>query len=209
MKTTKPISTISYNSPGYLKGVLDTLRKNKIIEFYAFIKHVPEDDETKSHIHVYVEPAKLLQTLDLEDEFKEFDPSHPDKPFGVVQFKSSKFGDWYYYALHDRAYLATKQQSRKHHYSADQIVSSDSDTLAQKVQDIDLLSVSPYLSIVNAYTQGLTFEQYFRSGVVPIAQIRNYREAWYLIVGDETDRNGRDGHDTFNVDETTGEVDGL
>ena len=47
VKTRRPISTISYNSPEYLQGKLEELRKAKIISVWFFIKHKKEQDERK------------------------------------------------------------------------------------------------------------------------------------------------------------------
>lgn len=211
MRTTKPISTISYNNISYLEQTLNGLIKSKIISFWAFIKHKPEDDEcgNKPHIHVYVEPCKMLQTVDLKELFREFDPKHPDKPLGVIDFRCSKnFGDWYLYGLHDRAYLASKGQSRRYHYTPDEMYSSDKDELSYLVHTIDLLALSRYSDMLDAQKQGVTWSQYFARGTIPIQQIRNFELAWYTLLENHTNRNGKDGHsfDTVEVNTETGEI---
>ena len=45
MKTSKPISTISYNSEEYLKSKLDYLVKNNTVEFWFYVKHLGEYDK--------------------------------------------------------------------------------------------------------------------------------------------------------------------
>lgn len=210
MRTTKPISTISFNTPDYLAQKLDELVKAKRLSFWAFIPHLPEDDEAgnRDHIHLYIEPAKMLQTDDLKEEFKEFDPAKPDKPRGCISFRSSKFSDWYLYALHDRAYLASKGQSRKYHYKHDDVRSSDPDDLQFKARTIDMLAVSPYADILEAQRHGFTWEQYFKRGTVPLPQIALFERAWYTLLAgqdDSTNRNGRDGH-PMDIDRETGEV---
>ena len=196
MRTTKPISTISFNTPEYLRCKLDELQDAGRISFWAFITHEPEDDEggKKKHSHVYVEPAKMLQTDDLKEALKEFDPEKPDKPRGCLTWHSSKFDDWYLYALHDAAYLATKQQSRRYHYSAEKMVASDPDDLTCKARSIDMLAVSPYAAMMDAQKQGLSWADFFRRGIVPITQLRQWEQAWYLLQQGYTDRNGREGH---------------
>ena len=69
VRTTKPIATISFNSPDFLRTKLEELRDAGRISFWAFIEHKPEDDEggKKSHCHLYIEPSKMLQTDDLKD----------------------------------------------------------------------------------------------------------------------------------------------
>lgn len=197
MRTTKPISTISFNTPEYLYLKLEELRRARRISFWAFIVHLPEDDEggKKQHCHVYIEPSKMLQTDDLKDELKEFDPLNPDKPLGTISFVSSKFDHWYLYALHDKRYLASKSQSRVHHYLHEEIMTSDSDDLLCKAKSIDLLSLSPYADMLDAIDNGYTFPEYFSRGVVPIAQVRQFEFAWNTLLSNRTNRNGRDGHD--------------
>lgn len=205
MRTTKPISTISFNSPEFLKTKLEELQDAKLISFWVFIKHLPEDDEggKKEHLHLYLEPSKITQTDDLKEQFKEFDPTHPDKPLGCIGFRSSKFDDWYLYALHDKAYLASKGQSRKYHYKHEEMASSDEDELLFKARSINHLAVSPYAAMIEAQAQGLTWEEYFRRGTVPLPQLTLWEKAWTLLQNDKTDRNGRENHPAEMPSEAT------
>lgn len=206
MRTTKPISTISFNTPHYLELKLNELTKSGRISFWAFIVHEPEDDEggKKQHCHVYVEPSKMLQTDDLKAELREIDPNNT-KPLGCITFKSSKFDPWYMYALHDRRYLATKGESRKYHYKHEDIVSSDPDDLLYKAKSIDMLALSPYEDMIQAQEQGFTWADYFARGHVPLPQVKLFEHAWFLLLRSDTDRGGRQGH--YNcVDEESGEV---
>lgn len=207
VRTTKPISTISFNTESYLRLKLDELRKAKRISFWAFINHKPEDDEggKKSHFHVYVEPSKMLQTDDLTDELREFDPLHPDKPLSCLTWKSSKFDPWYLYALHDKRYLASKGQSRRFHYEHDDILSSDDDDLTCKARSIDMVSLSPYADMQDAQRQGVTWAQYFSRGTVPLPQVTLFERAWYTLLEVRTERAEREGH-PMDVDVDTGEV---
>lgn len=52
MRTSKPISTISYNTLPFLKEKLDDLVNNQVLEFYFFIWHHAEDDEAGKKITV-------------------------------------------------------------------------------------------------------------------------------------------------------------
>lgn len=208
MRTTKPISTISFNTTAYLTLKLEEFRRAGRISFWALILHKPEDDEggKKPHHHVYVEPSKMLQTDDLKADLRELDPQRPDKPLGCLTFTFSKFGDWYMYALHDPRYLASKGQERKFHYQHDDIASSDEDDLLCKARMIDMLSLSPYADMQDAIRHGLSWDQYFARGRVPIPQIRQFQEAWSSLTrhvngGSKTERNGREGH----LNELTGE----
>ena len=72
MNTRSPISTISYNTVDFLKLKLDELIASKTISFYMFIKHEPEIDDLKPHIHLYIEPNRQLDTMVLTDYLKEY-----------------------------------------------------------------------------------------------------------------------------------------
>lgn len=207
MRTTKPIATISYNSPEFLRLKLRELLSAGRISFWSFIVHQPEDDEggKKQHCHLYVEPSKMLQTDDLKAELKEFDPTHPDKPKGCISWVSSKFDPWYLYGLHDARYLASKGQSRRFHYSHDDFITSDDDDLLCKARSIDLIALSPYADMLDAQSHGISWQEYFSRGTVPLPQIALFERAWILLSQVKTNRNGRQGHEP-EVDESTGEV---
>jgi len=197
VKTTKPISTISYNTAPYLTEKLNSLKKAKIISIWHFIKHLPEDDEggKKDHIHLYIEPNKLLDTADLLNEFKEIDLQNIDKPLGCMAFRSSStFGDWYLYGIHDTAYLASKGQSRRYHYVYDDVQTSDVDELYRSYKEIDLNSIAPINELKTAIQDGLTFADLVSNGLVPLSQIRNYQLTWDLLTQTSTYRADRKKH---------------
>lgn len=196
MRTTKPISTISYNSPEYLAMKLEELRKAKKIEWWVFIQHRAESDESKDHIHLHLSPAKMLQTEDLREALQEYDPTHPDKPLGCQPFVSSKFADWCLYSLHDEGYLASKGQSRQFHYSLDDMITSDADFLDEQFRSIDALALDPYRAMKEALEHGVTFPQFFARGTIPIQLFRQYKEAWNALaeVYNAPARNGRQTH---------------
>lgn len=205
MRTTKPISTISYNTPAFLQQKLFELQKAHIVEFWCFIRHKPEDDEcnNKPHIHLYIEPGKKIDTMTLKDEFKEFLGAGV-KPLGCLSFCSSKFNDWYLYSIHDKAYLALKNQSRKFHYTHHEVI-ADEDELNFRVKQIDMSSINQYAPIVEAVELGLSFEQYVMRGSVPIPQIKQFQTAFELIRAQKTSRNDRKTHSP-SIDADSGEV---
>ena len=207
MKTSRAISTISFNTVDFLKLKLNELQKAKKISFWFFIPHKPEDDEggKKEHNHLYIFPSKMIQTDDLKDEFKEYDPKNPDKPRGCISFRFSKFDDAYLYFLHDKRYLAMKGQSRKFHYTHDDIITSDEDDLLAQARSIDMLSLSPYADIQNAQEQGITFVEYFRRGTIPLPQVMLYQRAWDLLMSNSTHRNNKENH-PMDIDQETGEI---
>lgn len=184
VRTTKPIATISFNSPQYLRLKLEDLKKSKIISVWHFIEHLPEDDEAgnKKHIHLYIEPSKLLQTEDLSEHFIEFDASMPDKPKKCLLFRSSKFADWYMYSLHDIAYLASKGQTRVYKYEHSDFITSDADELYRASKMIDKRMLTPWIELAEAVQDGLTFAEYFQNSGQPIQQINAFSKAFDLLL---------------------------
>lgn len=73
MQTSKPISTISYNTEDFLVNVLEDLLRTHIIDFYMYIQHIGEIDlfgeQEKDHIHLFVIPNKRINTADLDKFF--------------------------------------------------------------------------------------------------------------------------------------------
>lgn len=196
MRTTKPISTISFNTESFLKGKLDELVKAKKITAWHFINHLAEEDEKKEHFHVWILPTKMIQTDDLREELKEFNPVDPSKPFGCLPFESSDFDNWYLYVLHDTRYLTSKGQVRKYHYHRDNIVTSDDDYLDEQVRRIDLIHLSPYADMMEAIEHGVSWPQYFSRGTVPLPQINAFQNAWMLLMEQfsRTHRGDYQGH---------------
>lgn len=130
MNTSKPISTISYNSLAFLKNTLDSLVKQKVISFYMFIPHHGEYDEVtnivdKDHTHVWVFPNRHINTMDLGDFFVE--PVPNKKPLKCISWVSSKSDDFILYNLHDKDYLMSKFEIRQYNYTYNDWVSSDQD----------------------------------------------------------------------------------
>lgn len=198
MKTRLPISTISYNTPGYLAAKLRELTTAKIISEWHFIQHEPEDDEggKRKHIHLWLVPAKSIQTEDLISETLEIDPEKPEKPRKCLPFRVSKnFGDWYLYGIHDRAYLASKAESRRYHYTVDDLCTSDSDQLNCRIHEIDMIEKSGWAKMEAYYKEGLTFAEVFARGAVPIQQFSQWRQAYEYMIAERTNRGGRKGHE--------------
>lgn len=219
MKTRLPISTISYNTPAFLAVKLAELKKAKVLSEWYFIEHKPEDDEggLKVHIHLYAVPAKSIQTEDLVEELIEPDMTKLDKPRKCLAFRTSKnFADWYLYAIHDPAYLASKGESRRYNYTRESIQASDDDELNRRIHEINLLEKSPYAKLMAYAQDGLTWQEVFTRGAVPIQQINQWKEAYRLILAQHTNRGTHRGHETENaqeghegrvlVDQETGEV---
>lgn len=199
MKTTKPISTISYNTDAYFELKMNELLKAGIISFWAFIKHDGEvNDEVrdgKDHIHAYIEPAKSIQTEDLRKMLQEIDFTKPNKPLGCMPFNSSKFQDWYLYSIHDLDYLASKGLVKQFYYSLEDVKTSDEDYLYYKVRSIDTTDRTPIKKIKEAVKVGMSWPEMVEKGVVPVAQIHQYSLAYQALIESKKDKqmddNGR------------------
>lgn len=199
MRTTKPVSTISYNTIPFLELKLEELRKSKIISFWSFIYHKAEVDEKKDHIHLYFEPSKMLQTDDILEHLcqitgKFLDNGRPEV-LCCMNMRSSKFDDWYLYSVHDEAYLLTKGQSRQHHYQFDDFHASNVDELNFKVCEIDYTATNSMKQILEAQKLGLSLRDFIVRGAFPISQIMQVEKAWNLLMYGSTYRNDRDTHD--------------
>lgn len=128
MRTSKPIATISYNTPEYLTQKLDELFRNHKISDWIFISHFAEEDQKKNHIHLWVKPNTLLDTMDLQNHFLQFNPADPKKPFKCIDFRASAIDDFILYNQHYKPYLASKGESREYHYTKDDFVYCDEDS---------------------------------------------------------------------------------
>lgn len=196
MRTSKPISTISYNTEDFLKAKLAELLRNHKIDDYMYIRHDAEQDEKKDHIHLWLSPNRLLDTMDLQDFFKEYDPKNPQKLLKCLPFSVSKQDDWILYGMHLPAYLATKGESREFIYTKDDFRYADEDAFerayihalkgsewAQRNMTLQLLAdgtVNPAELIL--------------SGVIPL-NMANQVSALASLQDRTLRRNGRPNHE--------------
>lgn len=203
MNTRKPLSTVSYNSEVFLISLLEDLYSKGKICNYMTIYHLKEEDETKDHWHVYLEPNKQIDSTKLQSLFNEFDPNH-EKPLGCQPFRFSKVDpefhpdDWILYNLHDPKYLASKGQSRKYHYDLSDVWCADSDLMldnynhalyhskwAEEMQT--LKEVKECTSVADLYYAGRIPPQL----IVPFAKLKDMER---LENSDKINRAGRVTH---------------
>ena len=204
MKTSKPFSTISYNSADFLTVKLNDLVNRRKLAFWAYVEHLPEEDEKKAHKHLYIVPNGQINTDEvLLDILVEYDHTHPEKPLGCVGVKSSKFYDWYMYSIHDVDYLSSKGQSRKYHYKREEVACSDTDYLNEEIHQMDMSKLSKVKALNEAVRNGVPFEELLMRGQIPVQQVYAFQKT-YGMLQTYTFRNGRDTHQ--NVDEDTGEI---
>lgn len=185
MNTSKPISTISFNTESFLHAKLDELVDNRTLSFYAYIKHYAEpsenNDTLKDHYHIFVEPNKRIDAMALRTEFKEA-VSLSEPPLGCLPFQFSKFDDWYYYGLHDPIYLARKGMSRYYSYSRTDIVTSDKDYLSEKINSLNTFEHNCYVDIAKYQDKGFTYSQYIIARGIHPMQIRAFCAAWEIVL---------------------------
>ena len=207
MKTSKAFSTISYNTEGFLKATLDRLVNTRKLDFYAFVEHYPEDDETKRHKHLFLVPNGKVDTDQVREELLEVDLSEPLKPLGCMPCKSSKFADWYLYSLHDAGYLASKGQTRRYHYQKGDFVVSDADYFNEEIHTIDHTKYNRFNELKRAIDEGRSFADVLASGIVPLQQTYAWEKAFSILHDNTTHRGDRVGHqDPPTIDQATGEV---
>lgn len=174
MKTTKPISSISWNSRNYLVDRLEELRKAHLIAFWVLVKHTAEEDEKKDHIHFYVEPNRSVDTELLREKFIELVPG--SKPLGVNKFQKSDFQNWLWYCLHDKAYLFSKGETRKYHYSIEDLISSDDGDLRQRIQE-NPRPESEYSKVEELIQQGFSNEAIAQTRNIPLFRFEYFCRA--------------------------------
>ena len=204
MKTSKPFSTISYNTADFLSVKLNDLVNRRKIAFWAYVEHLPEEDEKKAHKHLYIVPNGQINTDEvLLDILVEYDPAHPEKPLGCVGVKSSKFYDWYMYSIHDVDYLSSKGQSRKYHYRREEVACSDTDYLNEEIHQMDMSKLSKVKALNEAVRNGVPFEELLMRGQTPVQQVYAFQKT-YGMLQTYTFRNGRDTHQ--NVEEDIGDI---
>ena len=194
MQTGKLISTISYNTAEFLKGKLNDLVRQGIIEYAHWVHHRPEEDEKKAHAHVVLKPNRRLDTSALRNEFVE-PVAGEEKPRGVLPFQSSKMNDWLLYAVHDVAYLLRKNQNRKERYSRSDLLTTDADLLDEDWRAAHEGEDSRVKQVIELAQRGVSWVELLKTGLIPINQLFQYREVFMQFYTPETDRNGREGHE--------------
>lgn len=210
MRTTKPFSTISFNSKKFLVQECDKMIQDGLICFYAFMPHLAEEDEKKDHIHLYMIPNGQVDTEKLRERLLE--PSVNEdgteaKALGCLIMKSSKFVDWYLYSLHDRDYLLLKLQERKYHYNKEDFVVSDQDEFIQLYHMSDFTPYKRMSKFRDMASSGCPFTELVSNGLVPVQQIFQYREMYNMMsshlmaqeYNERVERAGRTSH-TPNTD---------
>ena len=169
MDTKREISFIGYNSEPFMRMLFDNLIRERKINFYAYIWHMPELDERKSHWHVYMEPNSKISTDDIVDRSEEYDPTN-ELPLKLKDARYSKWSDWYLYAVHDSAYLASKGLSKKYHYKREDVKTSDIDVYCEKLAHMKFDLYKRQQLIIEELEKGRSVSELLRVGMIAINQ---------------------------------------
>jgi len=207
MRTSKPFSMISYNTRDFLREKLNELVQGGLIQFWAFIEHLPEEDEKKAHKHLYIIPAKLIDTQRIEKALQEIDLTDiTAKPLGAIFPQSSKFADWYLYGLHDKKYLAYKGQKRKYHYNDKAFVVSCQDTFQELKNLIDYTEINRLSLIFEKAENGESLADIIKTCNIPLQLVGQVKQLYNIIISPiDLYRSSRKTH-TPKIDIQTGEI---
>lgn len=195
MKTSKPFSTISYNTEPFLTCKLNELVQRNVFEWWCGIKHFAEEDETKDHWHIFIKPNGQYQTDQLKEYMNEFDSTHPDKPLSILPIASSKWDDWYLYACHDKAYLLSKGQTRKYHYENSDFKTSDSDYLIHMSHMVNRAAYRKTQDLIDKIMCGQDIVSILASGQIPLPQVSQAIRLYDFLATGLTYRADKDGHE--------------
>lgn len=177
MRTSKPFSTISYNSKLFLQMALDEMVQQGKIYFYVAVYHYPEEDESKAHWHLLMYPNGQVDTDVLFKRLEEYDPNKPLQPLRcLMPNKTNSFGDWYLYALHDKKYLrAHGNQDRKYTYSDADFLCSNFDELNELKHTIDYRKLYGNQGFLEGLAEGKSLLQMVQEGTIPMQQYLPHR----------------------------------
>lgn len=194
------LSAISYNSIAYLKYRLDELYNNHRIEFYYFIKHLPEEDEKKSHIHLLLKVNGRIDTMELQEYLKEPDLKS-DKPLLTVGFRKMHDNDdirngKMLYDIHDPKYLRMIGEERKYHYNWSDLKTSCQEELDYYIE-ICRYPKSTAVEIDEAFERGESVYNLVRTGKVPLTQINFARVLREEKMQEGTKRGKHKAHEKF------------
>lgn len=195
MKTSKPISTISYNSEEFLRAKLDYLVRSGEVAFWYYIKHHGEyDKETniqdKDHIHVYLEFADRVDTIKLGEMFLEYENGDLNsKPLKCMPFRVSKPYDALLYNIHHSQYLLQKFEQKEFSYTLDDIVSSDRDYLNQLYSEAMHSDIFKRDRMMKLMDSGVSVAEMCYHGLV------NTNQAYQMMIFEQLYKRGK-----YNID---------
>lgn len=161
--TSRPIGTISYNTPNFLMKTIYNLRDNGYIDDYRIAFHYAEEENKKEHFHVLLYPSRRLDPSQVQRMFLEPDPNNPDNPLGCRPFRYSEPLNWLMYVLHDPEYLRTHQKDGsgdgKIEYDISEIVAGCREYLEQDYHRAYAVRTSPNQRALQLALAGYSFTE--------------------------------------------------
>lgn len=182
MDTSKPFSTIGYNTESFLVNRLDELKNLYSDLFWCYIYHTDEPNK-KEHYHLYIEPNQRIREGDFQrirESFKE-PVEDNEKPLSCMPFRrSNTFEDWYLYALHDQDYLRAKHlQKVRLNYSPELMRVSDDEYLNELLQSISIEKyMSPLDKMRMCHDNGLTMHDAMSYLRIPFSGMYGFLKTW-------------------------------
>lgn len=183
MKTRRLISTITYNTDMWLGANMPRWVQQGICDWAHWIRHEPEADEKKSHVHLLVQPSKAVDTSELIKLTYELDTQNEGKLLCCQPWRFSKLSDWLLYGLHDAGYLASKGQVRGFHYRLSDVCSTCPELVQDQYREIDLRSYGLGSVLAERIKAGDSWERVIASGVIPPPQFRYWKEVFFAMGG--------------------------
>lgn len=150
------MTTISYNSDTFLTSKLDELISGHQLRFWAFINHLPEEEEKVQHKHLLIIPDTRIDTVQLDEHFLEPDPDpYQLKPLRCLPFdRCEDLYQWLLYAIHFKRFILKKQKKpKKYEYPLSDVKNSNQDYLDNlyytAVHELNLWSTDKYFALLD------------------------------------------------------------
>lgn len=212
MKTSKLISTISFNTLPFLEGTIKRLLDQEFIEWAHWIAHKGEKDDTKKdHIHLVIQPNKAIDTLQFFKEFYELVPDNELPLKCLPPNKTKNIGDWILYGLHHVGYLASKFETREYAYSIDDMHSTDRDLLLEQYRQA-LRELNPELEAVkHSFAKGLSLDDILLGGYVNKTNLNTIVAYYSALMNKRKEQQSKEYQQTIEarVIETKEKLDAL
>lgn len=167
MKTSKSLSTISYNTTVHLENILSLLIEDGIVYEYFYILHYGEGCD-KDHIHLFLSLCKSVDTSSLRDRFTEPSPIWYEPDLGCMPFLKSDFNNWLLYSLHDETYLMLKKEVKYFHYDLSDVYTNSECNIGNCYRDAyDKICNTDNMQILDKLQNGFTPSQLIKQGYNP------------------------------------------
>lgn len=185
MDTYKPFSTIGYNTELFLVERLNELKVAYPDLFWCYIYHDDEPNK-KVHYHLYIEPNTRIREHDfmmIRESFKEYEEGS-ELPLACMPFRKSDFKNWYWYGIHDAAYLRTKRLQRATlNYPPESVKSSDESILQDYIAMLDPTEFeSPIDKIIICYDNGMALHEAMSYLRIPYSAMYGFKNVWETYI---------------------------